>query len=346
MPFSVDAKPEPIESVLQAIDDVLKLAGLSGSIDNWALLGFPEHSNVGDSAIWLGSVKILERTFGQRPSYVGTETEFPSKIQSVMPNGPIFLIGGGNFGDIWPKFHESRLKLLKSFPNRKIVQLPQTIHYSSPELLKEMRVAIANHPDFTLFVRDESSLRFAQENFDCPTFLCPDMAYGIGRLFAKRQASDEVFSLMRTDREALIAGDEGDRLRELGEIGDWVENKWRFPRQDKLLLSASTRSEFLKSALMRYKERIFYRKAEAEVLRGVELLSRGRLVVTDRLHAHILCVLMGKPHVVLDNSYGKVFNYISTWRDDGVTTRVNTIDEAFRQVARLQSQDDNTAAPL
>ena len=36
------------------------------------------------------------------------------------------------------------------------------------------------------------------------------------------------------------------------------------------------------------------------------LLSRGRIVVTDRLHAHVMCVLLGIPHVLLDNSYGKV----------------------------------------
>lgn len=32
----------------------------------------------------------------------------------------------------------------------------------------------------------------------------------------------------------------------------------------------------------------------------------GRLVVTDRLHAHVLAGLMGVPHIVVDNSYGKV----------------------------------------
>jgi len=46
---------------------------------------------------------------------------------------------------------------------------------------------------------------------------------------------------------------------------------------------------------------------------GFRFLQRGRVVVTDRLHGHLLCVLLGKPHVVLDNSYGKVRNYVKTW---------------------------------
>ena len=46
------------------------------------------------------------------------------------------------------------------------------------------------------------------------------------------------------------------------------------------------------------------------------MLSKGRAVITDRLHAHILCVLLGIPHVVLDNSYGKVRSFYDTWTSD------------------------------
>ena len=31
----------------------------------------------------------------------------------------------------------------------------------------------------------------------------------------------------------------------------------------------------------------------------------GRRIVTDRLHGHILAVMMGKGHTLYDNSYGK-----------------------------------------
>jgi exopolysaccharide biosynthesis predicted pyruvyltransferase EpsI len=42
-------------------------------------------------------------------------------------------------------------------------------------------------------------------------------------------------------------------------------------------------------------------------------LSRGRVVITDRLHGHILCLLLGLPHVLLDNSIGKLSAYFETW---------------------------------
>jgi exopolysaccharide biosynthesis predicted pyruvyltransferase EpsI len=38
------------------------------------------------------------------------------------------------------------------------------------------------------------------------------------------------------------------------------------------------------------------------------MLCRGRVVLSDRLHASILALLMGRPFVGLDNFYGKVRN--------------------------------------
>ncbi len=54
-------------------------------------------------------------------------------------------------------------------------------------------------------------------------------------------------------------------------------------------------------------------RAQARVERGLRLLARGELIVTDRLHGHILALLLGIPHVVLDNDYGKVGAYIAAW---------------------------------
>jgi Polysaccharide pyruvyl transferase len=38
---------------------------------------------------------------------------------------------------------------------------------------------------------------------------------------------------------------------------------------------------------------------------GIDLLSKGAIVVTDRLHAHILCCLLNIPHFVFDSLGGK-----------------------------------------
>lgn len=38
------------------------------------------------------------------------------------------------------------------------------------------------------------------------------------------------------------------------------------------------------------------------------IISQGQVVVTDRLHASIISLLMGKPHVMLNEMYRKVQN--------------------------------------
>jgi exopolysaccharide biosynthesis predicted pyruvyltransferase EpsI len=44
-----------------------------------------------------------------------------------------------------------------------------------------------------------------------------------------------------------------------------------------------------------------------------QLLRRGRVVVTDRLHVHVMALHMGIPCVVSDNSYGKVRGLYDTY---------------------------------
>jgi exopolysaccharide biosynthesis predicted pyruvyltransferase EpsI len=47
--------------------------------------------------------------------------------------------------------------------------------------------------------------------------------------------------------------------------------------------------------------------------RGLRALSRGRVAVSDRLHGHVLCELLGIPHVMFPDRYGKVHSFHETW---------------------------------
>ncbi len=53
--------------------------------------------------------------------------------------------------------------------------------------------------------------------------------------------------------------------------------------------------------------------AALQVARGYELLGRGQSVVTDRLHGHVLSLLLNLPHVVIPDRYGKVRALWETW---------------------------------
>ena len=101
-----------------------------------ALVGFPDSANVGDSAIWLGELAWL-REAGVRVVYRCHERDYDANILAEScPNGLILLHGGGNLGDVWPRFQRLRERVIQDFPRRPIVQLPQrsTLAFPSPGL--------------------------------------------------------------------------------------------------------------------------------------------------------------------------------------------------------------------
>lgn len=271
-----------------------------------ALVDFPDHSNVGDSAIWLGEMAYL-RLRGRLPSYHSAIADFEDDAcRQAIGDGPILIHGGGNFGTLWPRHERFRLYLLKTHRGKPIVQLPQSIHYASPDAAAEMAAAIKAHGQFTLLVRDERSFAFARAHFDCPVHLCPDAALMLGRQ-QRKPARLPVFALLRTDHERAGQDDE---LPENIVAGDWLEESAAQKRHLRLSLKLQrliTRDPMSMRATRQA------RLAGWRLNRGLSMLSRSHVVVTDRLHAHILSLLLDIPHVLLDNIYGKVAGFADQW---------------------------------
>ena len=168
-----------------------------------ALVGFPDSSNVGDSAIWMGELAWL-RDAGVRVAYRCHERDYDANILAQRsPNGLILLHGGGNLGDLWPRLQRLREKVIQDFPQRSIVQLPQTIHFGDRGALEQARAVFDDHPDLTIMVRDTTSFDFARREFRCRTELCPDMAFYLGALSSGRVKDVDVLWLRRTDLEAV-----------------------------------------------------------------------------------------------------------------------------------------------
>ncbi|WP_051010008.1 polysaccharide pyruvyl transferase family protein [Novosphingobium sp. PP1Y] len=271
-----------------------------------ALVDFPDHSNVGDSAIWLGEMTWL-RAQGRTPAYTAALNNFSvDDLRQTCPDGPILIHGGGNFGTSWMKHEELRLHLLESFPGRPIVQLPQSIHYNDEAAAAKMARAIEAHGAFTLLTRDTASFEFARRQFDCDVRLAPDSALMMGP--QKRDASQEpILALLRTDHERTA---DTSPVPAGVEQVDWLHED----NGEKLQLRARAKlARLLGRGEQDKRLRRYQALAERRVQRGLAMLSRGRVVVTDRLHAHILSVLLDIPHVALDNNYGKVSGFARQW---------------------------------
>lgn len=325
---------EVIEAQVARIKDVIGKLVPFGT--NYALIDFPDHSNVGDSAIWLGEVEILSKLTGNMPSYVSKLERFVADdMVKVLPSGPILMHGGGNFGDIWPWYQDFREMIIDRFKDRMIIQLPQTISFSKQESIDRAAKTIAQHSNYHLFVRDNISYEFAKRHFQCSVQLVPDSAFGIGALKRPIVPTNDIFMLLREDAERA----DYDRavLHALPNAisADWLEEPANFSKITKFV--AGFKSVCNGSWSKNEARFVYYQLlATGRLKRGLKLLSSGERVITDRLHAHILSTLLDIPHVALDNNYGKISSYISAWTNSySALQTAKTSEEALEKLALL-----------
>jgi pyruvyl transferase EpsO len=273
-----------------------------------AILDFPDIRNCGDSAIWLGEMAYLAARHGKRPAYVSRMDDFSvEQLKRHAPGGPIFIHGGGNFGDIWGAHQDFREHVLELFPDRPVIQFPQSIHYQSHQRIEQSARAIGRHKNFTLLVRDEESKAFAEKHFDCAVALCPDMAFAIGPV-EPAPAVFPVLAMLRADREK--AGNADLSAWPGLPVEDWISESTRSVRTSKAFGAASALLS-LKPGELRLAK--LDAAAHNRFRRGIRQISRGQAIVTDRLHVHICSLLIGRPHAVLDNSYGKVRRFMAAF---------------------------------
>jgi pyruvyl transferase EpsO len=336
---------------------------LLGPASSCALALYPDHWNTGDAAIWWGTRRLLDE-LGIEVAYACDPWNYdPRTLARRLPEGPILLLGGGNFGDVYPREQGLRDRILGDFAGRRIIQLPQSIAFRSEGAVVATAGLLARQRDFTLMVRDAASLRFARERFPgVATGLCPDAALALELPRPSRPAEVPVLALWRTDSES------GGPLPPLP--AGWFARDWTVPGG---VLPADEMAQ-LSPAGRRFKEwvgnpppmgqrspprrRFAWRHvpwlwdhlAEDRTHRGLRILSRGRVVITNRLHAHLLCLLAGIPHVVCDAANGKIFAFRDTWYPTGDTgspsgTTVRFASSAAEAVELAKSLSDALPPP-
>ncbi|ESO99659.1 hypothetical protein LOTGIDRAFT_173601 [Lottia gigantea] len=265
--------------------------------------------NKGDPAISSGEIYLLRRLgidliYYCSISYCTDKNlHYAKNMSSIYSNKELVILvhGGGNIvGYAMNDVH--RFKVLKLFKGFKLVVLSQSIFLKDKnahfELCKQFYCCNKN---LTLVLRDRQSLSMAQTYFNNGTnlIMAPDMAFQIGRVKRYMSPMYDILWLKRNDDETpnytIPRIPEGVSVK----VKDW----WGFltPKGDNPLENA-----FLIAT------------------NGMMFLQRGRVVITDRLHGHILCTLLDIPHVLIDNKYKKLSSYHRTWTRGVENTLITT----------------------
>ncbi len=293
-----------------------------------ALVGFPAHPNVGDCAIWQGQKMVL-RELGVRVAYVADLVGFDARaLRRALPMGTVLLHGGGNLGDVWPDHHSLRARVIEELPDYPIVQLPQTSHFLNMSARDQARSLFLEHPDLRILCRDRETLSDMLDLNGGRASLVPDSAFALGLMPRTFPATRNLW-LARQDDEAIS------RLPATEPV-DWIDARSGATRDPlyALGLRALIESEAKVQARAhrlglevipnRLTARVYDRLADRRVRAGIKLLSSARVLVTDRLHAHLLALLLDLPHVLVHTGYGKITRFRDTWTAEAANVRFTT----------------------
>lgn len=301
-----------------------------------ALFDFPNYSNVGDSMIWLGQDRYLRETAKARVVAVKDFGNERIRFPKLDPSVIILFQGGGNTGDIWPHFQELREQVVSLYPRNRIIQMPQSIHFDDESGFERTRRVYGSHEDFHFLARDTRSLDLVPRLLDRDGHLCPDMALFLEPMPRIGDASVEIVGLLRDDKEKNPST-RAESNPSWMDVRDWIrEDVSLSMRLAEKIRGIQNRLASNSRLLFGIKRSLYNHIARQRLERGIRTLSDGKVVITDRLHAHVLCCLLGIPHVVLDNSYGKIFALMDTWHTgESLAEKAENMFEAREKAATL-----------
>jgi pyruvyl transferase EpsO len=276
-----------------------------------ALFDWPSYPNAGDHFIWLGQKVLFKSQLGCNVLYECSLHQLDMhRVASLPPETVLVMQGGGNLGDLYVHHQRFREAIIAAFPSRRVVIMPQTVHFVNRERLEQSAQRMLLHPDLHVMARDPDSLmtlRLQMGLSNC--YLHIDSAFALQAIVTAlletitAEPERDVVYLLRRDNEA--AGTVV--LAEGATRHDWE-------RMDDLTPFAVDPPNSKSIDLARD---VFNGQVDAyswrQLCAAVRLFSKGRRIVTDRLHGHILAIMMRKEQDLYDNSYGKNSAFYKTW---------------------------------
>lgn len=275
---------------------------------NLYLLGSPEHGNIGDQAIAVAELKMFKpQELGFDALYDIQMDEYNEQEHSlkkyINPGDVLLIHGGGNMGIEWFAGEQLIRRVIRKFPNNKIIVLPQTLYYGDSERgkteLERSKMLYAKHQNLHLFAREKISYEGMKEHYPKNSvYLVPDMVVSMRRTDPRRKR-ESILLCLRADAEKRLSDKCAEDIMAAAKANG-VPVIITDTMTDYKRISSLERDEKLEEKLTQF--------------RG------AKLVITDRLHGMVFCAITETPGIVLSNYNHKVrgvhewlteLNYIS-----------------------------------
>ena len=286
---------------------------LLGLINNdFVLLNLPYYENIGDVLIWEGELEYFKK--------IPYKCKFSTGINDIgyikgnIEEGDVIIIqGGGNFGTEYRNLQLFFNDVVKAFPRNRIIIFPETVYYDNYYLLKQDAKIFSEHKDLYLCVRDNYSKNLLTRfNFCKNILLVPDMAFYINPLSLSKDLlnpEDAVLFAKRLDKEFAK-----NNIYNINEPPQTIIEELDWPTYYEQCAIVLEMKKILANQSSDVINSFFFNRFRLELISlGVRFLSKYKKVYTTRLHVFILCVILGIPVEVFDNTYGKNRHFFETW---------------------------------
>lgn len=268
------------------------------------LVGTPLHENLGDHLITLGTREFLASSYPNR-GVVEVPLEayrvfWKSLKKGMTERNTILINGGGWMGDVYPEDEAVIRHVAKTFPENKMIIMPQTIFYEdiksniAQESIRKGREAFNRTGDISLCLREGRSLEIADKAYPrVRSCLIPDMALAYYDKAPKSTSAPKgrIGVCLRSDKEKSLDAHAVDKIMEtLRETG-------------KTIVPITTMAG----------RKVYSHERECVVQEKLKEFSACDLVLTDRLHAMLFAFLTDTPCIAFDNSTKKVSGVYKAW---------------------------------
>ncbi len=300
--------------------------GMKSFSAKYVIAGTPLHGNLGDQAIVLGEKEFLKDYF-PRDKVIEIDGDFVRRLKApflklIVGNKTILINGGGFLGDLYMREENMVRKLIRLFPQNKIVIFPQTLYFGEGEVEKNKTINIyEKHKNLHLCLRENYSFDLAKSLFsNVKVYLIPDMVLYIKRVNNKTKENTCIFC-MRKDKEAILQASDVLRMKDI--CRDRFESG---------IKETDTVVGF--NILEKYREKYVYGK--------INEFASAKCVITDRLHGMVMAYLARTEVYVFDNCNYKVKG-VYNWIKENKRVHLVESVEKFEEIldTKIESDDSN-----
>ena len=264
-----------------------------------------DYGNLGDLAIRYAQEQFINKILPEYTVVSISQSDTYKYLRSIKrqlnENDLIFIQGGGNFGDLYPKADYGRLFICNFFNKSKVCIFPQTILFTNTKYgnwRKKSNIrTIKKRTSLTIFTRENKSYKVARDLFGYKKVqLCPDIVLSLLPSIRKKKSNikrDGIIITFRSDIEKKLSGQDQKSLVQL-------------------LLQNGKKLKYLdtdEGDIQVTSTELGFKKVDE----FLNKYSNSELVVTDRLHGMIFAAITGTPCIVLSNSNHKIEETYKDW---------------------------------